>query len=136
MAKDTQLSALTDANDLEGKLVVYQREIDFSQTKLASGDYFELFTLPTQSTIVSGSLVIGDRGDTTAQVSVGSTGNPALLAAATNLKSSPAIPFIPSLSNATFSGNPVIIYSAAVAEANLGVAKVTLVVLNGSDFSG
>jgi len=56
MAQDTSLTALSGGSAVafDCALKMYHRTIDFSVENLASGDHFEVFTLPAGALVVAG----------------------------------------------------------------------------------
>ena len=134
MAKNTAISALAGGKDLNGKLVVFQRRIDFASTNLASGAHFELFKLETGDIVVGGVVTV-DAGATAGNedltMGVGGTGTTLLTATPVDTDGSTALTgtWIPV-------GDDTVDLAMTVDAADQGVVDVTLLVLRSGDTAG
>jgi hypothetical protein len=88
MAVNTAITSATAACDIANAntLKVYERKIDFSVNNLASGAWFQIFTLPAGATVIAGSLQINtlDAGGGTISLGIGGTGTELTNAQATS----------------------------------------------------
>ena len=71
MAVDTGVTVQTGAAALGAKVVLYQREIDFSSTGLASGGWFNLFQMPSNAVVIGGMAELVLTGTATSNFTIG-----------------------------------------------------------------
>jgi len=81
MAVDTAVTVKTGAAALGGKVVVYQRLIDFSVTNLTAADWFDLFQMPANALVIGGMAELVLDGTASATFDVGVEGGAGLLSA-------------------------------------------------------
>ena len=136
MALDTAVTALTGNGVALGmKEKVLQREVDFSVTNLAIGDWFRLFDLSTGHIVKWATIEIVILGTASATVSLGIDAGTEVVgevaadaAIATRYMSANTVPI-------DFTGNTLDI-SAATAALVLGKVRVTVGVADTSAYTG
>ena len=136
MAVDTSVTALTGNGVALGmKEKVLQREVDFSVTNLAAGDWFQLFDLSVGHIVNWAVIEIVTAGTASATVSLGVDAGTEVVTevaadatAGTRYMSTNTVPI-------DFSGNTLDI-SGLTAALVLGVVRVTVGVADTSDYTG
>lgn len=71
MAIDTAITAQNGAAGIPGKLLKFQRDINFADNNLTSGDHFALFNTPPNALVLSGQVEILISGTATTDVTIG-----------------------------------------------------------------
>ena len=128
MAVDTNITAQTGSAGIPAKVVMYQRLIDFSVNNLAVGAWFQLFSLPVNSIVMSGQADLVLTGTATSTFDVGIEDGAELLSA-TSLDGTTgtATAFTATAMGVSFDSDTVDI-SINTAQAVLGKVRVTAVV--------
>jgi hypothetical protein len=137
MAQDTAITAVAGAPAIGPKLQVYQREINFATTGLASGDHFELFDLDAGDVVIAGGVVVtavAGAGNEDLTIGVGGTGTELLTA--TPVDTSGFTAFTLNSLAPVQVGDDTVDLAMTVDAADRGTVLVTMVVLKAGDFAG
>lgn len=128
MAKNANITAQASGSmvGLDNTIQVFQRVIDCSKQNLASGDHFELFTIPAASIVLTGwsEILTADSGGGAFTVGIGGTGHEIVNSTNVNATASAAIDHVA----VSFATADTIDLAAATAALTTAKIRITLVV--------
>lgn len=128
MAVDTHITAQSAGSmiALDNVIQVYQRTVDFSKQNLASGAWFEAFTVPANSIVLTGwmEVLTVDAGGGTVNLGIGGTGTELISTLAVNVTSAAVI----SSTAVSVATADTLDLSAASAALTTAKVRITLVV--------
>jgi hypothetical protein len=127
MAVDTAVTAQTGAAALGGKVVMYQRLIDFSVTNLGVSNWFDLFQMPANALVIGGMAELVLQGTASATFDIGVEGGAQLLSATALDASTGTVTAFTATTGVVFDGTTIDL-SINTAEAVLGKVRVTAIV--------
>jgi len=127
MAVDTAVTVQTGAAGIPGKVVAYQRLIDFDTTELDENDWFDLFQMPANAIVLGGGADLVLTGTATSTFDVGVEDGAQLLSATSLSATTGTFTAFTHTACVAFDGTTIDL-SINTANAVLGKVRVTAIV--------